>query len=372
MNVVQSRETNCQNRRQSNWLHRGASVGWTICCRRTSAERREPHDANPFRVASGAGSVPTHAFTLVELLVVIAIIGVLVALLLPAVQAAREAARRSQCLNNLKQMGIAFHLHADAQEILPTGGSSIWSKRTTDKSRPNEREFGDRGRPLLAPDQNWGWAYQILPFIEQQALWDAPVAQVTPTPVSTYFCPTRGPSRVHELSNGPDRAQIDYAGNAGASDEGSTAYAQYGDAADGVVVRATLGRTGDPFDNFGPPVVPGRQIVDGLSNTLMVGEKNVNAALLDRRQGNDDAGYVEGWDHDTIRWGHFQPTPDFSDPTVDVPVPVLGAFGSSHAGGFNTVFCDGSVRPINFDVDAEVFAFVTSRDDGATYNSSEL
>ncbi len=312
------------------------------------------------------------AFTLVELLVVIAIIGVLVALLLPAVQAAREAARRMQCLNNLKQIGLAFQLHADTREIFPTGGSSQWAKRTTDKSIPSERNFGDRGRPLSAPNQNWGWAYQILPYIEQQALWESKVDVILPNPVPAFFCPTRGGNRVLARNDNENRAMIDYAGNAGASEEGSVSYAQYGDAQDGVVVRVTLGRTGDPFDNFSTPVIPSRQIEDGLSNTLMVAEKNLNVGRSDGRQGNDDAGYVEGWDHDIIRWGHFQPVPDTLDDSAEAPVPVLGAFGSSHTGGFNAAFCDGSVRSIIHDVDLDVFMRVSSRNDGLVYDNNDL
>lgn len=313
----------------------------------------------------------TRAFTLVELLVVIAIIGILVALLLPAIQAAREAARRTQCLNNLKQIGLAFQLHADSLGIYPTGGFQQWGKRSTDKSRPREKRFGDRGSPLVAPNQNWGWAYQILPYIEQQALWAAKVDDILPVPVPAYFCPTRGSSRVYEVLETSMRAMIDYAGNAGSSDLGTTTYAQMGDGSDGVVIRVTLGKTGNPYDNFSPPVVPGRQIEDGLSNTLMVAEKNLNVGIIDR-QGNDDAGFTEGWDHDTIRWGYFQPTPDFLDPSSEPPVPVLSSFGSSHPGAFNAVFCDGSVRSIIHDVDLQVFMLVCSRDDGEVYDSNEL
>ncbi|MEO2047966.1 MAG: DUF1559 domain-containing protein [Pirellulales bacterium] len=314
------------------------------------------------------GKVTQQGFTLVELLVVIAIIGILVALLLPAIQAAREAARRAQCLNNLKQIGLAFQLHSDSQEIFPTGGFGMWAKRSTDGSRPRERLFGDRGKPMNAPKQNWGWAYQILPFIEQQALWSSKVLEVLPVPVPAYFCPTRGPNRVFEVHGGM-RAMIDYAGNGGSSDEGGSEYAQMGNGKDGVVVRATIGTAGD---TYGPLVIPSRQIEDGTSNTLMVAEKNINAGRLTGRQGNDDAGWTEGWDHDTIRWGYFQPTPDFLDPAAEPPAPVLSAFGSSHPGVFNAVFCDGSVRSIIHDVDADVFKHVCSRDDSAVYDANEL
>jgi prepilin-type N-terminal cleavage/methylation domain-containing protein/prepilin-type processing-associated H-X9-DG protein len=319
-----------------------------------------PSRQAPRRVSLGG-------FTLVELLVVIAIIGILVALLLPAIQAAREAARRAQCLNNLKQIGLAFQLHADAREIFPTGGFGQWARRRTDGSNPKAKNPEDRGRPLHAPEQNWGWAYQILPYIEQQALWAMTVGEIRPVPVAAYFCPTRGTNRVFDIE-GSLRAMIDYAGNGGSSNEGTSDYAMMGNGKDGVVVRVSS----KPNETYGPLVVPGRQIEDGTSNTLLVGEKNLNAARLGGRQGNDDAGWIEGWDHDTIRWGYFQPTADFNHASLEPPVPVLSAFGSSHAAMFNAAFCDGSVRSISHDVDLGVFRLVCSRDDGSVYDPQEL
>ena len=97
-------------------------------------------------------------FTLVELLVVIAIIGILVALLLPAVQAAREAARRAECQNHLKQIGTAFLLHEGANKFLPTAGISPW-------------HVGDAMRGH-GKKQTGGWMYNILPYIEEQAIYD--------------------------------------------------------------------------------------------------------------------------------------------------------------------------------------------------------
>ena len=123
-------------------------------------------------LTNGKGRAIRRAFTLVELLVVIAIIGVLVALLLPAVQAAREAARRSQCQNHLKQIGLAVHNFEDIYKTLP------------------HSRYDDR----------YTWAVEILPFVEQKSLYDQwdltknyykqnAVARMTTVPV--YFCPSR-------------------------------------------------------------------------------------------------------------------------------------------------------------------------------------
>jgi len=278
-------------------------------------------------------------FTLVELLVVIAIIGILVALLLPAVQAARESARRLQCQNNLKQVGLAIHNHHDTYRLLPTGGRDYFSTRT----------WASNGAPETVNKQDWGWLYQMLPFLEQGNLWaDSTDTNVMMAKVPGYFCPTRRAPMII----GGSRGMNDFAGNGGLYT--STGYA-WGDGVTGCFVRNTQQPIGL------------HNLLDGTSNTILVGEKRLDRKALGTFQCDDNEGVTAGWDWDGIRWGNDPPMPDRNG--FD-QCEVL--FGSSHPAGVNFVFADGSVRHVIFSVDRTAFQRACHREDAQPYDAAAL
>ena len=314
-------------------------------------------------MAVGSRSGSDQGFTLIELIVVIAIIGVLVALFVPAVQSAREAARRAQCSNNLKQIGLALHNYNQLHGALPPGYVSTW-----DPVFLRERGPG------------WGWASMILPQLEQapihdridfrRQIQDSSQATVRTTLIASYLCPSDNmPSTwtasvgLVKVSGGAilellrplcDVAGSNYVGVFGVGEPGVDG--------DGVFFRNTSIRFAD--------------ITDGLSQTLCVGERSIQL-----KKGRGQATWVgavpgaQFWTCDAAA----SSDPDASGPCVkeDGSGMVLGhtgeghgpgdpycdvnQFNSRHGRGANFLFCDGHVKYLNNSMDYATYKSLSTR-----------
>lgn len=337
------------------------------------------------------------AFTLVELLVVIAIIGILVALLLPAVQAAREAARRTQCVNHLKQMGVAFHNHHDSQGFLPSGGWGwYW--------------IGDPDRGA-GKNQPGGWIYHLFPYIEQQALHNigadgqpdvatpqqkvGSVTQIRAV-VPMFNCPSRRPATTYPLllSANPlvngDAAAAQVSGRSDYGANGGDVMINWGNPGTDIPDSFAQGIAGTAFVaadriikstgiSYQRSEVEFRQITDGTSQTYMVGEKYRWPDQYETGMDNsDDHAITTGDDYDIHCWT-AQGDPDrpsraaYLPPLPDTPgIQQRWIYGSAHSGGFQVVMCDASVHFISFDVDELVHRRLADRRDDQTVDSNSI
>ncbi len=332
-------------------------------------------------------------FTLVELLVVITIIGILVGLLLPAVNAAREAGRNTTCQNNLKNLGLAALNHEHAHGFFPTGG---WGSQWVGDP--------DAGYGITQPG---GWLYCILPYMDQQNLHDlglgkrgatrstklAEAGQMISTPLAILYCPTRrqtaGLPSATTYTNSPvsptgTYAKSDYAANGGDAltlSQSGPAASGYPTAPDTIYSKywnpsakdATV-LTGVSFIGSTIKIA---NITDGPSNTYLFGEKFVDPGnyISGTDPGDVNCAYV-GWSNDLFRScnvSYGAPHQDSSPPPSGWPSGFVpqAIFGSAHPAGANFVFCDGSVHTISFGIAPNVHHLLGNRADGQPIDDSQ-
>jgi prepilin-type processing-associated H-X9-DG protein/prepilin-type N-terminal cleavage/methylation domain-containing protein len=311
-------------------------------------------------------------FTIVELLIVIAIIGLLVALLLPAIQAARESSRRTQCKNHLRQMGLAVAAHNASVRHYPTGG---WGAAWVGDP--------DRGTGMQQPG---GWIYNVLPFLEEAPLGSLGRGLSGPakreqannliaTALAVFNCPSRrlavpyphpSPYALANADPVGNVARTDYAINAG--DRESNQYDTQGGPATMAAAETYLWPEPQRYTgvSFIRSVVHLRQVLDGQSKTYLVGEKYLNPGTYETGRDPGDRGTMySGFSPDQFRVARKDAFPRQDLPDISDRNP----FGSVHSSGMNFVFCDGSVRVILYTIEPEVHRRLGNRADGQVIDS---
>ena len=344
------------------------------------------------------------AFTLVELLVVITIISILMALLLPAVNAARESARQLQCQNNLNQIGKACQNHITSKGTLPSGGK---------RQRIGEAQLDDDGGKgvsssgaYLYEKQKGGWIFNLLPYIEQESLYlmtkegDDARERAAATPVKLFYCPSRRMPQGYPMtgtkpSNMSNKLTLygktDYAANGGNSqntfltlDEPTTA-------------------SNEQLSGIVRPMKPvsDKEIRDGAAHTILAGEKYLPPEQYETGSNKgDDTVWLVGWDNESIRfapyfngqtgkpelytgWETKKPTCDISASANRERIPRPDTrgegtnldcinFGSAHASFMQVAMVDASVRHINYAINPKVLGCLCNRADDVGIDPMDL
>ncbi len=310
--------------------------------------------------------------TLVELLVVIAIIGLLVALLLPAVQAARESARRSSCLNNIKQLGLALHQYHDTHGEFPPGS------------------VGPRGGfPQFAGLKHHGLGIYLVPYLEQQSLFDeyhwdvswfdAPNQPVVNTHLKIWQCPSAEPNRIQDgslVTVTPPPVTL-FGGTAACGDYAGMGHVEPELARNGLIEAPAGPR--DEGGNFeGIFLINARRsladIQDGASHTIMMAECAGRPQLWQGQREAPNLWLTGGpWASRNTLWcrGATWDGTELYGPCAINCMNDRGVY-SFHPGGANAVFADGSVHFLRADMEIQVFARLVTRAGGEVVTDGDF